>query len=136
MEVQKRFAALSPDLELYLRFTPYVLSVEGVHLLSRLDLLDLLLIHPCLMSLHSFLIPGKFIFVASVRCRSDHVFDSSIDNVRLLQDPLADVFAAVRALLAMNQRLIDARFAERVAADCCAARDDVVHANWTVQLVY
>ena len=34
----------------------------------------------------------------------------------------------------MDERLIDACLAEGVTADCSAARDDVVHADGTIQL--
>jgi len=103
MEVQKRFATLSADLELYLGLAPNVLGVEGVHLLSRLNFLDLLLVKPCLVCLDPLFIPGEFISISTISCGSDHVLDCPVDDVRLLQHPLADVFPTIRALLAMNQ---------------------------------
>ena len=134
MQVKKRRAALGADLELHLGLAPDVLGVKGVDLIARFQVLYLLLILPRLVRLQPLLVVWLRISVTVVRLLLDHQLDGAVDDFRLLQRPLADVLAAVRALLAVDERLIDASLAERVAADGGAAGDDVVHADGTVQL--
>jgi len=135
VEVKKRLTAFGSDFEFNLSLAPNVLGVKCVYFVARLHIDERLPVKPGLVGLDAVQIPLHLVFVARFRTLRDHEFDCTVDDVALLEDPLADILATIRTLSAMDQRLVDASFAEGVSADRCAARDDVVHTNRAVQLV-
>lgn len=103
--------------------------VKHIDLVSCLHLQQLVLFHPLLVVLDAFLKPLGFFLFAILSLAVDKNLDCTVYDFRLLQDPLPDVFAAVRAFLFPDQTFVDAFLTERMAADRSLAADDVVHAN-------
>jgi hypothetical protein len=123
------------DLELNSCLAIDVLSIECVDLFSWPDRVHFLLLPPFLVGFDSILESLELPFDTIFGFSFDHQFDGAIDDFRLRKHPLSDIFATVRALLAVDQTLVDANFTERVTADGGATTDDIIHADWTIQLV-
>jgi len=63
VKVEKRWAVLGSDLELNLRLAPYVLCVECVNFVARLQVLDYLFIFPGLVRFETLLIITLYVCI-------------------------------------------------------------------------
>lgn len=110
-------------------------SVQHVYAITCFDFVDFVFLEPALVILQLLFKPLRFVLVSTLALAVNQYPDGIVDNVRLLQNPLADVLTAVRAFLLSDQALINALFAKGMATDRRPATDDVVHANRASQSV-
>lgn len=103
---------------------PDIFGVEYVYLGARFDRGNhFMLVQPFLVILNLVTQPGTVILTL---CNNN---DSLVNDLRLLQDPLSDIFSTVGALFASHKTLTDALFAETVPTDRCLTRNYQVHTN-------
>ncbi len=94
-----------------------------------------MLVNPFLVVLHALLPPLGVISLASLPLTLNHQLDRVVNQLRLLQDQLSDIFAALGALTFSQQRFVDAFFAETVATHRGPAAYDKVHADAALDTV-
>ena len=133
MDVQQGFLVFRFDLQLNQRGTPNVLCVQHVNSISSLNFINFVFIQPSLVIIDSLFESLCLFFVPKRTFTVNQHLDRIVDDVRLLKDPLSDVFAAMRALLFPDHALGNALFAKRMSTYCCPAAYDVVHTNRTSQ---